>query len=137
MNQRLDIQKLRSQTFFFVEKDPLVDSDFSYLVSEVTSIESPSFESNKMREFVRFCWNKNEYDVLYDHCYQEFVGALSEHILTKYGHLRRSGTMKTDITRDQIFVSRVSNLNNFFLNYIPSSGKIAHKGQPGISIFKH
>ncbi|XP_047128421.1 uncharacterized protein LOC101239998 [Hydra vulgaris] len=103
MNQKLDIQMLRSQTFFLIEKDPLLDSEFSNLVSEITSIASPSFEGIKMREFIQFCWNKNDSQILYNNCYHEFVGALSEHIMTKYGHLCRSSAMQRDITRDQIY----------------------------------
>ena len=58
-----------------------------------------------MQDFIHQCWHEYEQENSNSsELYQEFVGALTEHVLTKFGHMRRSGNSKTDITRDQIFV---------------------------------
>ena len=94
---------------FYLEKDPLVDTDFSLHVSSVADVEANTFEAGKMREFISYCWD-NQYADDLGETYQEFVGALVEHIMTKYGHMRRSGASKSDLTRDQIFVSFILHL---------------------------
>lgn len=106
----VDIEKLRSQTYFFVERDPVVDTDFTLHVSNIVNVNSNTFEAKKMREFIHQCWDSSEAEMKemnFAEYYQEFVGALTEHILTKFGHMRRSGNSKVDVTRDQIYVSFV------------------------------
>lgn len=97
------MEKIRSQTMFYLERDPLVDADFSLHVSGIAHVEANTFEAERMRTFIRYCWDNKDEDDL-GSTYQEFVGALVEHIMTKYGYMRRSGESKSDLTRDQIFV---------------------------------
>ena len=99
----LNIEKLRSQTFFFVEREPLVNTEFSLHVSNIVSTESDTFEAEKMRSFIQLCWSQHDKDFYVQ--YQEFVMALTEHVLTKFGHMRRTGNTLSDLARDQIFVS--------------------------------
>ena len=109
--RNVDLQKLRSKSHFFIEQDPYVDSEFSSFVTKVVRPESNSFESRKIIDFIHQCWNYFEHDdlkghVLYPYCspqYQEFLCAMSEHILNKYGHMRKSTHSKSAVTYDQIF----------------------------------
>lgn len=106
--------RLRSQTLFYLERDPLVDADFTLHVSKCVHVEANTFEAERMREFIAYCWDNipnenglgdNEYDDDLASMYQQFVGALVEHIMNKFGHIRRSGLSKSDLSRDQVFVS--------------------------------
>lgn len=97
------MSRLRSQTMFYLERDPLVDADFTLHVAKCVNVEANTFEAERMRDFIAYCWNSNDDDLA--SMYQQFVGALVEHIMNKFGHMRRSGLSKSDLSKDQVFVS--------------------------------
>ena len=98
------MEQFRSQTMFYLERDPLVDADFSLHVSSIVHVDANTFESQRMRDFITYCWDENECLEDIGSTYQEFVGSMVEHIMNKFGHMRRSGLSKADLTKDQIFV---------------------------------
>jgi len=100
------VERLRSQTLFYLERDPLVDADFTLQVSNVVNVEANTFEAERMRNFIAYCWENKFADDL-SMMYQQFVGSLVEHIINKFGHMRRSGMSKIELSRDQIFVSSI------------------------------
>ena len=95
--------RIRSQTLFYLERDPLVDADFTLHISKVTHIDANTFEAERLRHFIAYCW-ENEFADDLDSMYQQFVAALVEHVMNKFGHMRRSGINRSDLSRDQIFV---------------------------------
>ena len=88
---------------FYLERDPLVDADFTLHVSKCVNVEANTFEAERMRDFIAYCWDNDDDEDLAS-MYQQFVCALVEHIMNKFGHMRRSGLSKSDLTKDQVFV---------------------------------